>query len=67
MELGVSTKKKEGSPICMSSRNHGKNILDDNMRLPNGNVVICHKDWSKNSIFGNLIESNEFKRTHKMF
>jgi hypothetical protein len=57
-DFGIKTPMKFGPIYCKKAHVNGKNTLNSNTLLPNGDVTLCCMDYGMDNILGNLIESN---------
>ena len=57
MEIGEKTKRISGPIVCSMNRSK-KNQDIPPIILPNGDALLCCKDWSMDYVLGNLINCN---------
>jgi len=58
LEVGIKTKRKMGPLLCSMAHKNGRNTLDHNELLPNGDVCMCCQDWEQKYVFGNLLTND---------
>jgi len=44
--------------LCSMAHKNGRNTLDHNELLPNGDVCMCCQDWGQKYVFGNLLTND---------
>ncbi len=59
-ENGTITLRKSGPLVCSKANSNGKNTLDQNVLLPNGDVCLCCMDYGMEYVIGNLLEMDYY-------